>query len=94
MGKVLTYDLKGDTAHRFMSMRMKGVEEHLVFEGDDTEGEFCQRFPQTCMEVRGLYSIEDNVLSIYLTQVPEGYTVKGIEAMFDELIRSSVDMTE
>jgi hypothetical protein len=94
MGKVLTYDLEGDSAHKFFEMRLKGVEDHLVFDGDEAEGEFCQRFPQTCMELRGLYSIDDNVLSIYLTDVPEGYSIRGIEKMFDDLVKSSVNMSK
>jgi hypothetical protein len=88
-GKILTYDMEGDPSRRFLRVRSKAIEDHLVFDGDEHEGEFCKRFPNTCMEIRGLYSIDQGVLSVYVTQVPEGQTIEGLEDLFEQLMDGS-----
>lgn len=87
-GKVFTYHMEGDPSRWFLDMRSKAVEDHLVFEGDEHEGEFCQRFPHTCMEIKGLYSIDDGMMSVYVTEVPEGYSTENVEDLFRELLGS------
>jgi hypothetical protein len=86
MGRVLTYPLEGEPSRRFLEMRVRGPEEHLMFDGDEREGEFCKRYPHACMELRGLYSIEESMLSIFLTEVPEGHFMDRVESMFLKLI--------
>jgi hypothetical protein len=89
MGKVLTYTLEGDPSRRFMELRMRAVEDHLVFDGNEHEGEFCKQYPHSCMMLRGLYSLDDGMLSIYVTDVPEGQTMKSVEDWFGEIVKTS-----
>ena len=70
-------------------MRVRASEEHLMFDGDEHEGEFCKKYPHACMDLRGLYSIDDSMLSISLTEVPEGHALESVEAMFLDILGSS-----
>lgn len=91
MGKVLTYSLEGNPSRVFMSIRVKGLEKHMVFDGDSKEGEFCQRYPNTRMELRGLYSIDDSMLSIFVTDMPEDHTIQVVDDLFEGLVRRTMD---
>jgi hypothetical protein len=94
MGKFLTYPLEGEPSRRFHELRVRASEEHLMFDGDEHEGEFIKRFPHASMELRGLYSIDDNMLSISLTEVPEGHTLERVENMFLDLLGSPKEWLE
>lgn len=88
-GKVFAYCIEGDAVRSFMDMRLRAVEDHLVFSGDHREGEFCQRFPATGLQLRGLYSIDDNVMSVVLTELPEGHPPEAVQGLFQQLVDSS-----
>jgi hypothetical protein len=88
MGRVLTYLLEEESKKALMGLRLRGIDHHLVFDGDDSEGEFTKRYPETEMEMRGLYSIDEGMLSVVLTHVPEDVHHSEVEAMFEELVIS------
>lgn len=88
MGKIFTYGMEGDPSHRFLEMRSRAVEDHMVFDGNEYEGEFCKSFPHTCMELKGLYSIDDGMLSIFVTEVPEDVNIDSVEDLFQDLVDS------
>ncbi len=89
MGSFLTYPLEGEPSRRFFDLRVRASEEHLIFDGDEREGEFCKKYPHACMDLKGLYSIEDSMLSISLTEIPEGHALEKVEDMFLNLLGSS-----
>jgi hypothetical protein len=91
MGRVLTYLIEEEPSKALMGMRVRGVDSHLVFEGDEAEGEFSKRYPTTSMELRGLYSIEDDMLSIIITRMPEEETLEGVRDLFQGLLESPAD---
>lgn len=88
MGRVLTYLLEEEPTKALMGLRLRGIDHHLVFDGDESEGEFLKRFPETTMELRGLYTIDDGMLSVVLTDVPDDVHHSEVESMFEELVRS------
>ena len=75
-------------------MRVRATEDHLIFNGDEREGEFCKHYPHACMELRGVYAIEDSMLSIFVTDVPEGLTMKKVEEMFHSIVEESKNLGE
>lgn len=92
MGRVLTYTLEEEPREALMGMRFRGIDQHVVFEGDHREGEFSMRHPSTEMELRGLYSMEEGMLSVVLTHVPDLVSHREVEAMFERLVRPPVDL--
>jgi hypothetical protein len=91
MGRVLTYLIEEEPSKALLGMRMKGVDNHLTFDGDEAEGEFSKRYPQTSMELRGLYTIDDDMLSIIITDMPEEETFEGVKEMFQGLLEGPAD---
>ena len=91
MGRVLTYLIDEEPSKALLGMRMKGVDNHLVFEGDESEGEFSKRYPATSMELRGLYTIDADMLSIVITDMPEQETLEGVREMFQGLLEGPAD---
>lgn len=89
-GNVFTYDIEGEPSSRFLRLRSRAVEDHLVFDGDEYEGEFCKRFPHTCMEIKGLYSIDDGMMSVFVTEVPEGYSMESVDDLFRDLLEKPI----
>lgn len=87
MGRVLTYTLEEEPSEAIMGMRLRGLDHHVVFDGDHREGEFSMRHPATEMELRGLYSLEEGMLSVVLTHVPEQVPHHEVEALFERLVR-------
>jgi hypothetical protein len=67
-------------------MRLRGIDHHVVFDGNDSEGEFSKRFPETELELRGLYTFDEGMLSVILTDVPQEHRDHDVESMFDELV--------
>jgi len=92
MGRVLTYLIEEEPREALMGMRLRGLDHHLVFDGDHREGEFSMRHPETAMELQGLYSMEDGMLCVVLTQVPEQVPHHEVEAMFERLLRPPADL--
>jgi hypothetical protein len=88
MGRVLTYLLEEEPTKALMGLRLRGIDHHLVFDGDESEGEFLKRFPETAMELRGLYTIDDGMLSVVLIDVPDDIKHSEVESMFEEMVRS------
>lgn len=88
MGRVLTYLIEEESKKALMGLRLRGIDQHVVFDGDEYEGEFTKRYPETEMELRGLYSIDDGMLSVVLTDVPDDVTHHEVEGMFEELVES------
>ena len=86
MSTVLTYDLEGEASRRFLDLRSLAVDEHLVFKGDHREGEFSKSYPHTRIKLRGLYSLEDGLLSIILTDVPRDVPLDHVDIMFRRLV--------
>lgn len=86
MSTVLTYDLEGEASRRFLDLRSLAVDEHLIFKGDHREGEFSKTYPHTRTKLRGLYSLEDGLLAIILTDVPRGVPVDDVDTMFRRLV--------
>jgi hypothetical protein len=86
MGRVLTYLIEEESKKALMGLRLRGIDHHVVFEGDETEGEFTKRYPETELEMRGLYSIEEGMLSVLLTDVPPEVQHSEVEGMFEELV--------
>ncbi len=86
MGRVLTYLLEDEPARALIGMRLRGIDHHLVFDGDEYEGEFWKRFPETQLEMRGLYTMDDGMLSVVITHVPDEHRDHDVEGMFDELV--------
>lgn len=87
MGRVLTYQLDEEPNRALMGMRLRGLDYHLVFHGDDSEGEFSKHFPETELEMRGLYTFDSGMLSVILTHVPEEHRDHDVEGMFEEVLR-------
>lgn len=82
MSRVLTYDLEGETSRSFLDLRYRAADEHLIFRGDEREGEFCKSYPNTRMKLKGLYAVDDGLLSIILTDVPEGMPMDSVDRLF------------
>jgi hypothetical protein len=88
MGRVLTYQIEEESKKALMGLRLRGIDQHVVFDGDESEGEFTKRYPETERELRGLYTIDDGMLSVVLTDVPDGVPHNEVEGMFEELVIS------
>jgi len=88
MGRVLTYLLEEEPTKAIMGLRLRGIDHHVVFDGDESEGEFTKRYPYSEMELRGLYTLDDGILSVVLTDVPEDVPHHEVEGMFEELVGS------
>jgi len=88
MGRVLTYLLEEEPTKALMGLRLRGIDHHMVFDGDESEGEFCKRYPETEMELRGLYTMDDGMLSVVLTDVPDEVPHHEVEGMFEKLVES------
>jgi hypothetical protein len=86
MGRVLTYLLKEEPRRALHGMRLRGIDHHLVFDGNESEGEFHKRFPETQMELRGLYTMDDGMLSVIITHVPDEHQDHDVEGMFEEVL--------
>ncbi|UCC93251.1 MAG: hypothetical protein JSW25_00815 [Thermoplasmata archaeon] len=86
MGRVLTYQLEEEPRKALMGLRLRGIDHHVVFEGTESEGEFLKRFPETSMELKGLYSLDDGMLSLVLTDVPDEVHHSEVEDMFEDLV--------
>ena len=71
-----------------MGMRLRGLDHHVVFDGNESEGEFSKRFPETDLEMRGLYTFDEDMLSVVITHVPELHADHDVEGMFEELVSS------
>ena len=91
MGRVLTYLIEEEASKALMGMRVRGIDRHIVFDGDEAEGEFSKRYPATSMELRGLYTIDNDMLSIIITDMPEEETLEGVSEMFQGLLGSPAD---
>lgn len=87
MGRVLTYMIEEEPIRALHHMRLRGIDNHLVFDGNEREGEFCKRFPETEMEMRGLYTIDEGILSVVITHVPERHRDHDVEGMFDKVLQ-------
>ena len=88
MGRVLTYLVEEEPTRALMAMRLRGIDHHVVFHGNEEEGEFSKRFPETELETRGLYAFDGGMLSVVLTHVPDEHQDHDVEAMFEELVSS------
>lgn len=86
MGRVLTYLLEEEPTKALMGLRLRGIDHHMVFDGDESEGEFSKRYPETELELRGLYTLDDGMLSVVLTDVPSGVPHHEVEGMFEDLL--------
>jgi hypothetical protein len=86
MGRVLTYLIEEEPRRAFLGMRLRGIDHHVVFDGNESEGEFSKRFPGTELELRGLYTFDEGMLSVILTDVPHEHRDHDVEGMFDELV--------
>ena len=82
MSRVLTYDLEGETSRRFLDLRYRAADEHMFFRGNEREGEFYKSYPDTPMQLKGLYAVDDGLLSIILTDVPEEIPMDSVERLF------------
>jgi hypothetical protein len=89
MGRVLTYQIEEEPSKALMGMRLRGIDHHVVFDGNDYEGEFCKRYPETRLELRGLYTIDEGLLSVVLTDVPEDCDHDDVEYMFEKMVGPS-----
>ncbi len=88
MGRVLTYLLEEEPRKVLMGLRLRGIDQHVVFDGDESEGEFCKRYPETSLEMKGLYTIDDGMLSVVLTDVPDDIQHSDVVSMFETLVGS------
>ena len=92
MGRVLTYLLEEEPSKALNGIRLRGIDHHVVFEGDEVEGEFYRRFPETSLELRGLYTIDDGMLSVVLTDVPDDYPHHEVESLFEKIVTPPRDL--
>ena len=90
MGRVLTYQLEKEPSQTLMGMRMRGIDHHVVFSGNSSEGEFSKRFPETELELKGLYTMDDGMLSVILTEVPDEHRDHDTEGMFDQILEGTI----
>ena len=88
MGRVLTYLLEEEPTKALMGLRLRGIDHHVVFDGDESEGEFLKRYPETSLEMKGLYTIDDGMLSVVLIDVPGDIHHSDVESMFETLVGS------
>jgi hypothetical protein len=87
MGRVLTYLIEEEPTRALLGMRLRGIDHHLVFDGNESEGEFSKRFPETQLEMRGLYTLDEGIMSVVITHVPFEHRDHDVEGMFQEVLR-------
>ncbi len=86
MGRVLTYIIEEEPAKALIGLRLRGLDHHVVFDGNESEGEFHKHYPDTNLELRGLYSFDDGMLSVMLTDVPKEVQHHEVEGMFEKIL--------
>lgn len=86
MGRVLTYILEEEPNKALVGLRLRGLDHHVVFDGDESEGEFHKHYPGTDAEMKGLYTIDEGMMSLVLTRVPADAMDHEVEGLFKELM--------